>query len=89
MSLGLVQGKATHIVWPPGRWQRLENFIPEGRLTSHRDHTFPESKTVRDASNSLEKGTKREGLTCSNSSWSRNVPDDPSSVKEIMYGPIS
>ena len=23
VALGLIQGKATHIVWPPARWQRL------------------------------------------------------------------
>jgi len=31
ISLGLVKGKATHIVWPPKRWQRLDQNLPEHR----------------------------------------------------------
>ena len=32
---GLVLGKATHIIWPPRRWQRLAKKVPEvaGRTT--------------------------------------------------------
>lgn len=31
VSLGLVKGRATHIVWPPKRWQSLEHILPEDR----------------------------------------------------------
>ncbi|XP_072154174.1 mitochondrial inner membrane protease subunit 2 [Bemisia tabaci] len=31
VSLGLVTAKATHIVWPPRRWQSVECKIPEDR----------------------------------------------------------
>lgn len=31
VSLGLVTAKASHIVWPPHRWQTLKPEIPSGR----------------------------------------------------------
>lgn len=31
VSLGLVKGRATHIVWPPKRWSKLEHNIPPFR----------------------------------------------------------
>ncbi|KAF2879234.1 hypothetical protein ILUMI_26936 [Ignelater luminosus] len=32
VSLGLVTAKASHIVWPPSRWQCIKSFIPESRV---------------------------------------------------------
>lgn len=29
VSKGLIFGKATHIIWPPERWGRLESAIPD------------------------------------------------------------
>ena len=63
--------------------------MPEGRLTSERSSSSSESRNVRDALNGQETGTKRDGLTCSNSSRSYSVSDDASSVSEFMYGSIS
>ena len=34
VSMGLIMAKASHIVWPPSRWQRLEAQLPDKRLTS-------------------------------------------------------
>ncbi|XP_011312466.1 mitochondrial inner membrane protease subunit 2 isoform X2 [Fopius arisanus] len=31
LSLGLVIAKATHVVWPPSRWQHLNSLIPKHR----------------------------------------------------------
>lgn len=31
VAMGLIKAKASHIVWPPSRWQALEPNIPEGR----------------------------------------------------------
>lgn len=31
VSLGLVNAKAVYIVWPPSRWQTLENKLPDHR----------------------------------------------------------
>ena len=31
VALGLVQSKATYIIWPPRRWSRIESFLPENR----------------------------------------------------------
>lgn len=31
VSLGLVNAKASYIVWPPNRWQRLEAKLPNSR----------------------------------------------------------
>ncbi|XP_036087015.1 mitochondrial inner membrane protease subunit 2 isoform X2 [Rousettus aegyptiacus] len=31
VSLGLLHAHATHILWPPGRWQRLESVLPPER----------------------------------------------------------
>ncbi|XP_045144877.1 mitochondrial inner membrane protease subunit 2 [Echinops telfairi] len=32
VSLGLLHAHATHILWPPERWQKLESFLPPERL---------------------------------------------------------
>ena len=31
VAVGLIQAKATQIVWPPSRWQSIESYIPPGR----------------------------------------------------------
>lgn len=31
ISLGLIQAKASHIVWPPKRWQRVNSDLPSNR----------------------------------------------------------
>ena len=37
ISLGLIKGHATHIVWPPSRWKKLEHFVPINRLPTRLD----------------------------------------------------
>ncbi|ELR48759.1 hypothetical protein M91_16624, partial [Bos mutus] len=32
VSLGLLHAHATHILWPPKRWQKLESVLPPERL---------------------------------------------------------
>ncbi|XP_066154050.1 mitochondrial inner membrane protease subunit 2 [Euwallacea fornicatus] len=32
VSLGLLTAKASLIVWPPSRWQIIENFLPSSRV---------------------------------------------------------
>lgn len=32
VSVGLIKAKATHIIWPPSRWKRLECDIPSSRM---------------------------------------------------------
>ncbi|XP_066445404.1 mitochondrial inner membrane protease subunit 2-like [Eleutherodactylus coqui] len=29
VSLGLLHGHATHILWPPSRWQKLKPLLPQ------------------------------------------------------------
>jgi inner membrane protease subunit 2 len=31
VSLGLLHAHATHILWPPERWQKLESILPPER----------------------------------------------------------
>ncbi|XP_077373975.1 mitochondrial inner membrane protease subunit 2 [Festucalex cinctus] len=37
VSLALLHGRASHIIWPPGRWQRIRADLPPNRapLASH------------------------------------------------------
>uniref|UniRef100_A0A4W5R1H9 Mitochondrial inner membrane protease subunit 2 n=1 Tax=Hucho hucho TaxID=62062 RepID=A0A4W5R1H9_9TELE len=45
VSLGLVHGRASHIIWPPNRWQRIEPSLPPERkplLNWHGDTTEEE-----------------------------------------------
>ncbi|XP_029396509.1 mitochondrial inner membrane protease subunit 2 isoform X2 [Mus pahari] len=35
VSLGLLHAHATHILWPPERWQRLESVLPPERSPLH------------------------------------------------------
>lgn len=34
VSLGLITAKATYIIWPPSRFQKLESKLPKARLQS-------------------------------------------------------
>ena len=90
MSLGLIQGKATHIVWPPGRWQKLETFSQEGRLDSDKISIQYESRNAKDLPNNVDTTVKRDGITCSSSTASRthNKFEEKSSVTEIICGPV-
>ncbi|XP_060784188.1 mitochondrial inner membrane protease subunit 2 [Neoarius graeffei] len=31
VSLGLLHGRASHIIWPPNRWQRIRSCVPSDR----------------------------------------------------------
>uniref|UniRef100_A0A8C4R829 Mitochondrial inner membrane protease subunit 2 n=1 Tax=Eptatretus burgeri TaxID=7764 RepID=A0A8C4R829_EPTBU len=35
VSLGLMHARASHIVWPPSRWQRLQSSLPSDRRPLH------------------------------------------------------
>ncbi|XP_038009758.1 mitochondrial inner membrane protease subunit 2 isoform X2 [Motacilla alba alba] len=37
VSLGLLHARATHILWPPQRWQKLEPVLPAERKPLHRE----------------------------------------------------
>ena len=85
VAIGLIKGKATHIVWPPKRWQRLENFTSEGRLSFEENIPLSESGNVTDTMNYTDTETQTEiSSTCR-----PFVDRDPSSVPEFMYGPTS
>lgn len=32
VAIGLITAKASRIVWPPERWQKLENTLPDNRV---------------------------------------------------------
>ena len=85
VAIGLIRGKATHIVWPPKRWQRLENFTSQGRLTLEENTSLSESGNVTDTLNDNESETQ----TAISSTCKSYVDRDPSSVPEFMYGPTS
>lgn len=46
VAVGLVTAKATRIVWPPSRWQRLEPTDTNGRLIKDRIEVNEEKKLV-------------------------------------------
>ncbi|XP_016075941.1 PREDICTED: mitochondrial inner membrane protease subunit 2-like [Miniopterus natalensis] len=37
VSLGLLHAHATHILWPPERWQKLQSVLPPERLPVQRE----------------------------------------------------
>uniref|UniRef100_A0A8C0J302 Mitochondrial inner membrane protease subunit 2 n=1 Tax=Chelonoidis abingdonii TaxID=106734 RepID=A0A8C0J302_CHEAB len=37
VSLGLLHARATHILWPPRRWQKLQPMLPPERTPLHSD----------------------------------------------------
>lgn len=37
VSLGLLHARATHILWPPHRWQKLQPMLPPERKPLHRE----------------------------------------------------
>lgn len=36
VHVGLLEGRATHVVWPPWRFSRVPEYVPEGRLLVQR-----------------------------------------------------
>ncbi|XP_058793853.1 mitochondrial inner membrane protease subunit 2-like [Phymastichus coffea] len=40
IPLEIITEKATHIVWPPSRWQSLENNIPDNRIPINYSHAI-------------------------------------------------
>ena len=85
--MGLIQGKATRIVWPPKRWQRLENSTSEDRIVFEENSSLSISENVKDILNNSETGKHSEiSNTCRSYS---TVDRDSSSVPEFMYGPTS
>lgn len=41
VSLGLLHAHATHILWPPERWQKLESVLPPERLPVQSEDESP------------------------------------------------
>lgn len=41
VSLGLLRAIATHILWPPERWQKLESVLPPERLPVQSEEEWP------------------------------------------------
>ena len=82
VAIGLIQGKATHIVWPPKRWQRLENITANDRLAVEGS----EEKNVTDNLNNSQ--TEKEG-GISTTYRSNSAVDDSGSVREVFYDPTS
>ncbi|KAI8504313.1 Mitochondrial inner membrane protease subunit 2 [Branchiostoma belcheri] len=37
VSVGLMHARASHILWPPQRWQRIKPFLPEDRRPLDQD----------------------------------------------------
>uniref|UniRef100_A0A8B9S764 Mitochondrial inner membrane protease subunit 2 n=1 Tax=Apteryx owenii TaxID=8824 RepID=A0A8B9S764_APTOW len=37
VSLGLLHARATHILWPPQRWQKLQSMLPPERKPLQRE----------------------------------------------------
>ncbi|XP_071391050.1 mitochondrial inner membrane protease subunit 2-like [Centroberyx affinis] len=35
VSVGLLHGRASHIIWPPNRWQRIRPSLPPNRGPLH------------------------------------------------------
>ena len=42
MAVGLIQSKATRIVWPPKRWRKIESYLPEDRTPVDLHHELEE-----------------------------------------------
>ena len=83
VAIGLIRGKATHIVWPPSRWQRLENFTSEGRLAFEKNNPLSEFENGTDTFSDTDAETQTE----KNSTCRSYVDRDSNSVPEFMYGP--
>lgn len=43
ISLGLITGKATFIVWPPSRWQSLDSSLPNTRVPIKLSKTYQQA----------------------------------------------
>lgn len=41
VSLGLLHARATHILWPPKRWQKLQPMLPPERKPLQREQEWP------------------------------------------------
>ena len=80
MAVGLIQGKATRIVWPPRRWQRLENITCDERLEG-KYSLLEEEKAGEHLIKPLV--DKESGTSTACRSYS--IVDDSGSVTEFSY----
>ena len=88
VPVGLIRGKATRIVWPPGRWRRLENRTSEDRLfVEPQSASTTGSDSLRDTMLSLPTSDKQD--TISNACKPRTAVADPDSITDLMYGPAT
>ena len=81
----MVKGKATHIIWPPSRWQRLENVTSDGRLAFEENNPLSESKNGTDTLS----GTVTETQTEKSGTCRSYIDRDSNSGPDFMYGPTS
>ena len=85
VAIGLIKGKATHIIWPLSRWQRLENVTSEGRLAFEENNPLSESENGTDTlSDTVAETQNGKSGTCRS-----YVDRDSNSVPDFMYGPTS
>lgn len=80
VAVGLIQGKATRIVWPPRRWQRLENITCDERLEG-KYSLLEEEKAGEHLIKPLV--DKESGTSTACRSYS--IVDDSGSVTEFSY----
>lgn len=80
VAVGLIQGKATRIVWPPKRWQRLEKITCDERLEL--EGKFSISEEEKTGEHSIKPQVDKEnGISTACRSYS--VVDDSGSVTEF------
>lgn len=80
VAVGLIQGKATRIVWPPKRWQRLEKVTCDERLEL--EGKFSISEEEKTGEHSIKAQVDKEnGISTACRSYS--LVDDSGSVTEF------
>lgn len=69
VSMGLIKGKATHVVWPPSRWSKLNPTIPDNLPTERLLNT----KTYKRPTIIQQEGPKTMDLTVEIGSMNNNT----------------
>ena len=80
VAVGLIQGKATRIVWPPKRWQRLEKITCDERLELEGKLSISEEEKTGEHSIKAQVD-KENGISTACRSYS--LVDDSGSVTEF------
>ena len=85
ISMGLIKGKATYVVWPPSRWSRLNPIVPDNLPTERllNTKTYKRPTIYQEAHKTLDLTIEIDSLD--NEAGDRETEEEFTASKPLMY----